>query len=358
MDVTLVPGNQLTDEQIGLWTNFIETNSTLSSPFFRPEFTLAVAAERHDIEVAILKEAGEIQGFFPFQRRWKRLGLPVGEPLSDFQGIIGPADLACDPRQIIRDCGLAAWMFNHLLTEQVHFQPYHETVSPSLFIDLSEGFDSYEEERRRKGAKFFRQLRRKRRQVTKEIGAVRFEFHTTDKNVFATLLRWKASQYIRTKHSNVLAFDWIVNVLRRIWNQKAEGFAGKLSALYFGDRLAAVEFDMRSRTVLHRWFPAYDSNLARYSPGTMCALGVIENAHQHGIRRIDLGKGIESHKRQWTSKSIDVVEGTVTSSRTTQACYSTYNGTRSIMQHAVMGAPIRLTARATRSLRRSLLYRS
>ncbi len=358
MDVTLVQGNQLTDEQIGTWVNFVETNPSLSSPYFRPEFTQAVAAERPDVEVAILRETGEIRGFFPFQRRWKRLGLPVGEPLSDFQGIIGPADLAFAPRQIIRDSGLMTWRFNHLVTEQTQFQPFHETVSPSLFIDLSTRFDTYENNRRQKGAKFLRQLRRKRRKATKDIGSVRFEFHTTDENVFATLLRWKASQYIRTKQSNILAFDWIVNVLRRIWKHEAEGFSGKLSSLYLGNRLAAVDFSMRSHTVLHQWFPAYDINLARYSPGTICTLGVIENAHQHGIRRIDFGTGNESHKKHWTSESTDVAEGTVTSGRRVQALCSTYNGVRATMHHPVIGAPLRLTARATRSLRRSLLYRS
>lgn len=358
MNIQLVRPDQLSVEQLQAWTTIVETNPILDSPYFRPEFTLAVAAERPDVEVAVLEDVGEIRGFFPFQRYLKRFGRPVGEPLSDYHGLIVPADFSCDPRWLVRACGLAAWSFDHLLADQFVFQPYHAAVTPSLFIDLSAGLVAYAEERRQHGSKQFRQIGRHERLATKEIGPVRFEFETTNEDIFNALLCWKAKQYTRTNETNIIAYEWVVNVLRRIWKQQAVGFSGVLSGLYFGDRLAAVEFDMRAHHVLHQWFPAYDIELARYAPGSICALKTLECASEHGIRRIDLGLGGEEHKRRWTQKSINVAQGTVTSGCVVQAVHDTYKRMQSIKQYPVLGAPARAVARATRSLRRSLLYRS
>ena len=67
--------------------------------------------------------------------------------------------------------------------------------------------------------------------------------------------------------TNVFAFPWTRALLDRIFACRGEAFAGELSALYAGDRLAAVHFGMRSYGVLHLWFPSYDADLAKFSPG-------------------------------------------------------------------------------------------
>ena len=42
-------------------------NPQLDNPFFRPEFTQAVAAVRDDVEVAVLEIQQQPVGFFPYQ---------------------------------------------------------------------------------------------------------------------------------------------------------------------------------------------------------------------------------------------------------------------------------------------------
>ena len=49
-------------------------------------------------------------------------------------------------------------------------------------------------------------------------------------------------------------------------------FQGVLSGLYIGEKLVAAHFGMRSRRVLHWWFPAYDPELGKYSPGAQLLL--------------------------------------------------------------------------------------
>src|SRR6266478_2919374 len=83
------------------------------------------------------------------------------------------------------------------------------------------------------------------------------------------------------------------------------------SLIYTGDKLLAGHLGMRSRTVWHYWFPAYDSQFAKYSPGLLLLLKMAEHAPQIGLRTIDLGTGLTLYKRRLMNASISVAEGSV-----------------------------------------------
>jgi CelD/BcsL family acetyltransferase involved in cellulose biosynthesis len=66
---------------------------------------------------------------------------------------------------------------------------------------------------------------------------------------------------------------------------------------------------MRTATVLHYWFPAYDVELQAHTPGNLCLWELAGAAAADGIRRIDLGKGPERYKQSMASGSTPVAEG-------------------------------------------------
>ena len=78
------------------WSQIQRDNEELASPYFRPEFTQAVASVRGDVEVAVLEDHGEIVGFFPYQRGRGGVARPVGGRLSDFQGVVARKGVALD----------------------------------------------------------------------------------------------------------------------------------------------------------------------------------------------------------------------------------------------------------------------
>ena len=57
-------------------------------------------------------------GFFPFQRGKGKVGWPVGYRLNDFQAGIFDSQLDVDARQLLRQCGLTRWHFDHLVADQ------------------------------------------------------------------------------------------------------------------------------------------------------------------------------------------------------------------------------------------------
>jgi CelD/BcsL family acetyltransferase involved in cellulose biosynthesis len=311
MKIKVIAAGRLTPDHLSAWERLQAGNSALDSPFFRCEFTQAVAAVRDDADVAVLEEDGHPVGFLPFHRKRFHVGVPVGSPLSDFQGVIADRDFVWDPKRLLHGCRLKGWQFNHLLACQEAFRPYHSVQADSPYIDLSRGFEAYLQEREAAGCEQFRNTRRKARKARREIGPVRFERHTDDRRVFRALLAWKTAQYRRKKATNYLAPAWTVALLESLLKQRNEAFSGVLSALYLGDRLAAVHLGMRSFGVLHFWFPAYDPELGKYSPGLILLVEMAQAASALGIRRIDLGRGNERYKTSLMSAATRLAEGSV-----------------------------------------------
>jgi CelD/BcsL family acetyltransferase involved in cellulose biosynthesis len=311
MNIRVIPADALTPEHIAAWASIQRADAALDSPYFRPEFTQAVAAVRDDVEVGVLEEGDEPVGFFPFQRGRNNVARPVGGRMSDFHGVVVRKDVAWDPRQLLCGCALSAWHFDHLIASQEPFQPCHWTVAPSPYMDLSIGWEGYRREQLAQHKTFFKQVDRKSRAAVRRIGPLRVEIDANSPAVFRKLVEWKMGQYRRSAGTNVLAFDWTTALLQRVLAAEGEAFHGMLSALYLGDALAAVLLSMRSYDVVHAWFTAYDPDMAQLSPGLILWLQLAEAYPTSGVRRIDLGKGPEEYKQHLMSGAIDLAEGSV-----------------------------------------------
>jgi CelD/BcsL family acetyltransferase involved in cellulose biosynthesis len=311
MRIQAIPAAELTADQLSLWSQFQRADAALDSPYFRPEFTQAVAAVRDDVEVGILEHGHEIVGFFPFQRGKGNVGLPVGGKMSDFQGLIAKQGVALDPHDILKGCRLSAWRFDHLVASQDTFRCCHWDVADSPYMDLSGGWQAYENGQLAVHKTSYKRMASKLRQVEREVGEVRLDVFASDDTIFSSLIDWKRKQYRSTGVADVLAVDWTVAILRHILTFKTEPFSGILAALYIGDSLAATLLSMKSYGVLHGWFSAYNPGFAQFSPGLILWLELAKVAEKWGVSRIDLGKGPEDYKKHIMSGSIAVAEGSV-----------------------------------------------
>jgi CelD/BcsL family acetyltransferase involved in cellulose biosynthesis len=356
MKITVISANELTPDHVHAWTCVQQTNADLESPFFRPEFTQLVASARGDVEVAVLEEGGEPAGFFPFERRFRWRAGPVGGRLNDFQGVIARPGLNWRADELIKACDLTAWDFDHLLPSQQPFGNYHFATGSSPYMDVSAGFDAYYSERYRKGSRDFREIARKIRKVEREVGPIRFELHTDDREVLTTLLCWKSEQYRRARVTDVFAFPWAAQLLEQVQLQKDDAFAGNLSTLYFGDRLAAVELMLRSGHVLHGWFPAYDPDLGRYSPGVILSFELARAMPARGLRRYHMGKGETRHKNTFATGAIPLASGCVTLDPLDGLLRYSWHQSWSVMRGWRFLAPARLLGRWTRPLRGWLAF--
>lgn len=357
MKATVLKPDQLTSAHLEAWSRWQCADETVDSPFFRPEYTQAVAAVRSDVLVAVLEEKGAVAGFFPFQRGFWGAGKPIGGRMTDFQGVIARPGLEWNAAELVRGCGLRAWDFDHLPASQQLFRSHHYATAESPYLDLGQGFDAYQAERSRSGSRVMQETLRKGRKMAREVGPLRFEEHATDPTVLQALMRWKSEQYVRTKVTNVFAFPWTRRLVEQVLGQSGELFAGVLSALYAGPHLVAVHLGLRSRGVLHWWFPTYNPSFSSYSPGLVLLVELSRTAAARGIRRIDLGKGESQLKRSFGSGVIPLAEGSVAVHGLTRLVRRSWHHTRRWLRSSSLRGITRWAGRWTRPVRGWLAFR-
>ncbi len=311
VEIDVVPAVALTETDIAHWREIQESNPALVSPYFAPEFTRLVAGVRDDVFVAVLGQQGETVGYFPYQRGPWRVGRPVGGVVSDYQGVIVADRLPCEPATLVRACGLRAWDFDHLIAAQSEFASYQRFCTSSPIMDLSQGYEAYLAERRAAGGDKISDLGRLERKLERDHGAVTFVPHESDPQMLETLIAWKTSQYIRTGVPNLFAQPWIGEYLRRLHHIDTPGFGGVFSVLSAGGRPVAMSLDLRSHSVRHGSFTAFDLEFSRYSPGMLLLLMSAEHAASVGLQSFDLGKGDMPYKQQLASGAVPLCEGSV-----------------------------------------------
>ena len=310
MKVTVIPGRELGHDLLLRWAELQQSNPALASPHFSPEFTLAVAMARKDVEVAVIEDGNAITAFFPFQRNG-RVGTPVGGLLSDFQGLVCRPEFSLNAAELVKTCGLVAFDFDHLLASQTFFAPYHRHVERSPQLDVSNGYEAYVAERRAAGSEQIKKCGNLMRRLEREFGSLRFVDHAADARVLKKVLSWKSQQYLEGGKNDLFALDWFRDIVERIHATQAGTFRGMLSLLYVGERLIAGHMGMRTPTVWHYWFPAYDPACAKYSPGLVLLLKMTEHAANDGVHLLDLGKGMTLYKERLMNASVPLASGSV-----------------------------------------------
>jgi CelD/BcsL family acetyltransferase involved in cellulose biosynthesis len=348
MKINVIPGRDLDDGLCRAWSDLLLTNPELTSPYFRPEFTAAVAAVRNNVEIAVIESNGEIAALLPFQRGSNGAGLPVGGVLSDYQAVICRPDFEFDARELVRGCGLAAWDFDHLLVSQKPFQEFHRDTEDSPRMDLSRGYAAYAMGRRVAGSEQIKKCANLTRRIEREIGPLRFTEQATDVSALEEVLSLKSRQFLETGKVDLFADAWIRALLKRIHAAPGEEFAGMLSTLHVGDRLVAGHFGMRSRTVWHYWFPAYDEALALYSPGLILLLKMAEHAPSLGLQIIDLGKGVSLYKQRLMSNAISLAAGSVELPSLLSFRRNANRKLRALVKNSPLAGPIRRVGRWAR----------
>jgi len=311
MTVEMIVGSELDTGLIECWHAIRDSNPALESPFFCPEYTLAVAGARNDVFIGIMREAGRITGFFPFQRTAQGIGKPVGGLLTDYQGAIVLPDAEWSAAELLRGCGLKTWEFNHLIASQNAFQPHFQRMEKSHVITLDNGFDAYVEEMRKHGHRNIHELFRKQRKFVREHGGFDFELCCDDGQALRKVFEWKSAQCRRTGTVDYFNFNWTRDMVEKIHHTRTPRFSGLLTVLSHHGQVIAAHFGMRAGNVLHYWFPVYGQAYSDWSPGKMLLLKMCEQGVTQGLTRIDLGKGEDVYKRGFANDGVALAEGGV-----------------------------------------------
>ncbi len=309
----LLRPERLTARDLAAWSQMQEADPAFASPFLRPEFAQAVGAVRDDVVVAAIGPEDAPQAFLAFQKRG-RIGLPLGGGLSDCQAIVAAPGWRWDGAALVRALGLERLDVTRLVVARGGVVPARGRLAPAPLIRLGEGFEAYARARRVAGSQAVAQTLSHARRLERALGPLRFVPHDPDPRMLQRLIAWKRAQYALPRWGGALdplARPWAVALLERVQATQAPGFAGMLSTLWAGETLVAAHLGLRSRSLLHWWFPAHDPTQAKLAPGRILLLEAIRHAAQAGLSGIDLGAGEEGYKRRFADAEVTLVAGSV-----------------------------------------------
>ncbi|KAA0941347.1 GNAT family N-acetyltransferase [Streptomyces apricus] len=291
------------------WHRAADESPDYANPFLSPEFAAGIGRHRSGARVAVLHEDGEAVGFLPYERNAFGVGRAIGLGLSDCQALVHRPGVTWDTAQLLRDCGLSVFEFDHLVAEQEPFDRFVTGTFASPVIDLKPGEGGYAEWLRGAYPGLARTTLKKERRLGRDLGELRFVLDERDPAPLRTLMEWKSAQYRRTARMDRFARPWIVDAVNDLFQVREEHFTGLLSVVYAGDRPVAAHFGPRSRTVFAAWFTAYDPALRYYSPGLIMHLRMAEAAGREGVRILDLGRGDKEYKDWLKTRELRVGEG-------------------------------------------------
>jgi CelD/BcsL family acetyltransferase involved in cellulose biosynthesis len=290
----------------------IGADPTLWSPFVTPTFSRIVGEHRPRSRIALLADGPEVVGFLPYEANAEQVGLPLGGGLSDVQTLIADPELLCDLPGVVRRLGVREWRFDHLLPGRPATRAYEASLHPSPTVDLARGVDAYHDELKARSANLLAQRARRARQIERSLGPLRFEWDDHDPALLDLLMQWKSLQYQRTSARDLFAEPWARAALHAFHELDDDPeCTGHLATLRAGDHVVAMHFGIARGPVLHYWFPVYDTEFSKYSPGNVLLHEMITAAPARGITLVDLGRGDQEYKRRVANGGYVVAEGRV-----------------------------------------------
>ncbi len=294
----VVEANALSDVEITRWLELRGSNPDLDSPYFHPGFAGAVAATRPGVQVIIGEDRlGSMVSFLPIQLH-NATCRPAGTPAADFQGPICAPGADYDVIAAIAAAGASSYDFDHLLDPGSGFDPWTFGRLQSPHLDVTGGLEGYLSRASRSGKDKVAEARRLSNKAEREHGPIRLVVDSEDAELLDAIIALKRRQYAQTGARDYFADAEHIELLRLLLSTRDADFGGLLSAVYAGPHLLAAHFGLRAGPILHWWFPVYEPEFSRLSPGWILLRAMIDAAPELELERIDLGRGMDDYKRR------------------------------------------------------------
>lgn len=279
------------------------------SPFYCRQFFSVLCKHRTDVYFGIVKASGNIVSILPFQHDGSGVAFPAGFPMADYQGFIGEPVNPKILSLLLKKAGVREFHFNHVPASQSAFLTSTQRVAGSPIIDTRISFLEYCQELKQRGSEYS-QAMRKLRSLERDHGEIGFEPLSRDHRILNQVIEWKSQQYQSTGARDMFQQTWFRSVVEGTFEYDAGDFIGALSVLRAGGRPVAIHYGLIAGKIWHYWFPAYDPEFSKYSPGINLLLLMIQHAGPAGIEMIDLGKGQNvRYKEALKNDEIPLAEG-------------------------------------------------
>ena len=294
MRFDLIRPEDLSEGDAGTWRDLAALHADTRSPFLGPDWVRAVSAcagpDAARARVLVIRDGEDAVGFMGV-RVGRFSSISAGAPFCDYQGLVLRPDVGVTARQVVDALNTDRLDLSCVVASDRTFADHLRVRDASMVIDLSEGYDAYQKERRAAGTDILQDAAKKMRKLFREHGEARFTPLSASQDDLATLIGWKRARYGETRQTDVLEPAWSQALMQTVFGQRDAQFGAPLFTLHAGDQLIAAHLALRAGPRLHAWIIAHDDRFARYSPGLLLIAEIIRWAASQGCDEFDLGPG-------------------------------------------------------------------
>lgn len=298
--------SQLDADDAAVWANLVAARPDLTGPYFDIRYIQSIGGRVPGAGVVRFRRGEQVVGYFPYQLRSGGLQ-PLGAPLTDYHGIIGPADLEVD----------FAALLKATRAKRLEFSGWIGAIDTratacSLMrrvADTSDGFDAWWKTQDAEHHKFFKNIGRCQRNVQKDFNGFAFTWEPGTTEVLDWVIALKREQYRKSGMHDVFACGWTRTLLDDIAACRSEDFGLRAGVFRHEGKIVAAELCLVNDDEVHLWFPAYDPAYYRYTVGILLTVEIIRHMAAQGIKRFDFGTGGEDYKSPLTVSAGPCLEG-------------------------------------------------
>jgi len=310
MDIEILSLHSFSAFDKGRFETLRNAQAELDSPYFDVNTMISIGRAVPSGFMARFSVSDEVVGYFPFQQRGRYLQ-PLGMPFADYCAPVMKKGFEPDWDGLMKIMGAEVMELENLVTGLS--AKHKPKVHHRHICDIKTNFNDWLEQKRALDKKFYKNLERCERNIIRDLGEIRLEIRPATIDQIEWVISRKRKQYKQSGFHDVFACGWPRDILRYLGqrtnpfeNEHSQGLYAAM--LYGGDQLLAVEISLIGNKVLHFWFPAYEPEFARYSPGFLLSLKTMEALSQKGIKRFDLGAGDEGYKSTMSDPGPQVYE--------------------------------------------------
>lgn len=352
MQIEVVRPRELTDEDIARWSALQDTHPDLESPFLSAQWPRAVemaqTSELSAVRVAILHENGAIRGFFPAKVHGAA-AMPAGAPMCDYQALVAEPGVEVSPRRLVEALGVGRFDFSHMPASQGAFAPHLRGASPSWITRLPFGYDVYAAEKNEESG-VLKDLDKRRRRAEREFGPVTFTAFSRSRTDFDQMLEWKRGQFRATGQTDIFQTSWTSRLLRNLFAGRDPEFGGALFTLHIGDELAAAQFHLMGKRVVHAWMITHNDRFEKVSPGLLLFQDLMRWMDDTPFTSIDYGPGDYRFKKQFSNAACMVGHGFVGRPGASTLMRTAAYGVRGLAERLPLGRVSQLPGKAMRRM--------
>lgn len=344
--------DDLTPYHVETWRR-LQWEVGLLSPFLSPNWVRTLARcegpDGRRSKIIVVYEDAEPAGYMAVRLRGGVATAP-GAPMCDYQALVGRSGLRIDPRALLKALPASRLDFDALLAGGPNFTPFERGVALAQVVDLHGGQETWMAHRGARGSEFLKDCAKKGRKLAHDQGAVHFTAASSSQCDFDTLIAWKRARWRSTGQTDLFDAAWPLQVLEDLFHREDRDYGAKLFTLHAGGRLAAAHLALCADGVAHAWFIAHDERFARYSPGVLLLLDMIDWAAKSGFKEIDLGAGESRFKQSFANHIRLATHGFVGRPSPASLVRGAAYGLRSVAEALPLGSVSALPGKAMRRL--------